>query len=76
MPNASIKSQKMYAGRAGTSALSNSTRNGGRATARRVDTGSYYDWSVSQLKKRAKELGMSGYSTLTKEDLIFRLRYC
>jgi len=64
MPNASIKSEKLYKGRAGTSVLSNSTRNGGRATARRVDTGSYYDWSVRQLKKRAKELGMSGYSAL------------
>ena len=35
---------------------------------------SYYDWSVSQLKKRAKELGLSGYSALTKQDLIYKLR--
>ncbi len=35
---------------------------------------SYYDWSVSQLKKRAKELGLSGYSALTKQELIYKLR--
>jgi len=35
---------------------------------------SYYDWSVSELKKRAKELGLSGYSALTKLDLIYKLR--
>lgn len=42
---------------------------------RGASSGSYYDWTVRQLKKRAKELGLSGYSTLTKEDLIFKLRY-
>ena len=39
------------------------------------DAGSYYDWSVAELKRRAKELGMTGYSTQTKEELIYRLRY-
>jgi hypothetical protein len=35
---------------------------------------SYYDWSVSRLTKRAKELGLSRYSGLTKQDLIYMLR--
>lgn len=44
------------------------------AAARKSSSGSYYDCTVRELKRRAKELGMSGYSTLSKEDLIFRLR--
>lgn len=42
-------------------------RKGGRA-------GSYTDWTVPELKRRAKELGMSGYSGLTKGELIAKLR--
>jgi hypothetical protein len=42
-------------------------RKGGKA-------GSYADWTVPELKKRAKELGMSGYSGLTKEKLVAKLR--
>ena len=37
-------------------------------------SGSYEDWTVPQLKKRAKELGMSGYSHLAKDKLITKLR--
>ena len=83
MPNASIKNEKMYqdlrkqgdskekaarisnaAARQGASALG---RKGGKS-------GSYEDWSVPELRKRAKELGMSGYSSLKKADLISKLR--
>jgi hypothetical protein len=37
-------------------------------------SGSYQDWTVAELKKRAKQLGMSGYSNLTKDKLISKLR--
>ena len=40
-----------------------------------AEPGSYYAWTVRQLRKRAKELGLSGYSALTKEDLIYKLRH-
>lgn len=40
---------------------------GGRA-------GSYEDWTVDDLRSRAKELGLAGYSDLTKDELIDRLR--
>lgn len=37
-------------------------------------SGSYDDWTVPELKKRAKELGISGYSGLTKDKLVSKLR--
>ena len=42
-------------------------RKGGKA-------GDYDDWTVDQLKKRAKELGLSGYSKKRKSELISALR--
>jgi hypothetical protein len=37
-------------------------------------SGSYDDWTVPELKKRAKELGLSGYSKKTKSELLKELR--
>ena len=48
----------------GTSAVG---RKGGKS-------GSYDDWTVTDLKKRAKEIGLSGYSSLTKSKLIDKIR--
>ena len=42
-------------------------RKGGKA-------GDYEEWSVSDLRHRAKELGMSGYSTLRKSELVSKIR--
>lgn len=83
MPNSAIKNEELYrelrrdgdskekaarisnaAAARGTSAVG---RKGGKG-------GSYDDWTVPQLKKRAKELGLSGYSSLTKDKLITKLR--
>ncbi|MBH0054356.1 MULTISPECIES: Rho termination factor [unclassified Salinibacterium] len=36
--------------------------------------GSYEDWTVADLKKRARELGLHGYSPLTKSEVIELLR--
>jgi len=38
------------------------------------ESGSYDDWTVADLKKRAKELGFTGYSKKTKSALISELR--
>ena len=38
------------------------------------EAGSYEDWIVDELKDRAKELGLEGYSDLRKDDLIDLLR--
>jgi hypothetical protein len=42
-------------------------RRGGRS-------GSYDSWTVLELRARAKELGITGYSGLNKSDLIWELR--
>jgi Rho termination factor, N-terminal domain len=36
--------------------------------------GSYDDWTVADLRTRAKELGLSGYSGKKKSDLVSMLR--
>ncbi|WP_353828496.1 DUF7218 family protein [Agromyces sp. SYSU T0242] len=38
------------------------------------EAGSYEDWTVPELKRRAKELGLTGYSDLRKGELIDALR--
>jgi len=52
------------AARDGTSAIG---RRGG-------ESGSYDDWTVPELRKRAKELGRRGYSSKTKPELVRMLR--
>jgi hypothetical protein len=37
-------------------------------------SGDYDDWTVAELRGRAKEIGLSGYSRLTKAKLIDALR--
>ena len=46
---------------------SNVGRKGGKS-------GSYDDWTVPELKKRAKQLGISGYSGKRKSELVSALR--
>lgn len=36
--------------------------------------GDYEDWTVPELKKRAKEIGLTGYSAKKKSELISALR--
>ena len=37
-------------------------------------SGDYEDWSVSQLRAKAKEIGLTGYSAKRKAELIAALR--
>jgi hypothetical protein len=83
MPNPSIKNEKMYEElrREGDSKqkaarISNAAAARGKSAVGRKGglSGSYDDWTVPQLKRRAKELGLSGYSGLTKDRLISKIR--
>lgn len=50
-------------------------RDGAKAVGRRGGkAGDYDDWTVPELRKRAKELGVSGYSGKRKAELISMLR--
>jgi hypothetical protein len=83
MPNPSIKNEKMYRelrkqgdSQEKAARISNAAATRGKSSVGRKGgkSGSYQDWTVPQLRKRAKELGMSGYSSLTKDKLIAKLR--
>ncbi|ORB29516.1 DUF7218 family protein [Mycolicibacterium parafortuitum] len=83
MPNASIKNEKMYEelrdqgnSKEKAARISNAAAGQGKSAVGRRGgkSGSYDDWTVSDLKQRAKQLGMSGYSHLTKDKLIDKLR--
>ncbi|MFE4468190.1 Rho termination factor N-terminal domain-containing protein [Leifsonia sp. NPDC056824] len=56
--------------------ISNAAAARGRKSVGRTggESGSYDDWTVPELKKRAKELGLSGYSKKTKSELVKELR--
>ena len=50
-------------------------RDGRKAVGRRGgESGDYDDWTVAELKKRAKEIGLTGYSRKRKSELISALR--
>ena len=56
--------------------IANASANSGREKVGRQggQSGSYDDWTVQDLRKRAKELGLSGYSGKKKSDLVAMLR--
>jgi hypothetical protein len=83
MPNPSIRDEKLYRelrkqgdSEEKAARISNAAAARGRSSVGKSGgkSGSYQDWTVAELKKRAKQLGMSGYSNLTKDKLISKLR--
>ena len=83
MPNSSIKNEMMYEdlreegnSKEKAARISNAAAARGKSAVGKKggESGSYEDWTVPELKERAKELGISGYSDLTKSKLIATLR--
>ncbi|WP_163887148.1 DUF7218 family protein [Mycolicibacterium hippocampi] len=83
MPNSSIKNEKMYEdlreqgnSKEKAARISNAAAARGKSAVGKKggESASYEDWTVPELKNRAKELGISGYSDLTKSKLIDTLR--
>ena len=56
--------------------ISNAAAKRGRSSVGRKggESGDYDDWTVADLRGRAKEIGLTGYSKLTKKKLIEALR--
>lgn len=56
--------------------VSNAAARDGRSRvgARGGRAGGYEEWTVPELKNRAKELGITGYSSMRKAELITALR--
>lgn len=83
MPNASIKNEELYEelraegdSKEKAARISNAVaKRGASAVGRKGGRSGAYDaWTVAELRKRAKELGLTGYSNLSKEKLITKLR--
>ncbi|MCW2790559.1 MAG: Rho termination factor [Aeromicrobium sp.] len=81
----SIKKPKMYedlrdqgASKEKAARISNAAAQKGRSTssvgAQGGKSGSYDDWTVPELRKRAKELGLTHYSGKKKSELVKALR--
>ena len=81
--NASLKKPDMYealrdegaskekAARISNAAAAEGTSKVGK---RGGESGSYDDWTVAELRRRAKELGLMGYSGKKKHELVTALR--
>ncbi|MCW2787338.1 MAG: Rho termination factor [Marmoricola sp.] len=83
--NSSLKKPEMYedlrdegASKEKAARISNAAAQKGRSeasvAARGGKSGSYEDWTVPELRKRAKELGLTNYSDKTKPALVRALR--
>jgi len=83
MPSAQIKDEKQYealrregASKEKAARIANASANSSRSSVGRKGgkSGSYDDWSKSDLVERAREIGIEGRSKMNKDELIDALR--
>ena len=83
MPDPHLKYEELYemlrhdgASKAKDARISNAAAKEGRSKVgeRGGEAEDYEDRTVDELRKRAKELGLSGYSKLRKSELIDKIR--
>ena len=83
-PGPSVKDDKVYeairdegGSKEKAARIANASAAQGRSSVGKKggESGSYDDWKVEDLRKRAKELGMSGYSGKNKSELVSMLRH-
>ncbi|AZH84905.1 Rho termination factor [Plantibacter sp. PA-3-X8] len=81
--NPSLKDPELYeklrddgASKGKAARISNAAAKEGRSTIgeKGGEAGSYEDWTAAQLRERAKEIGLTGYSGKRKSELISMLR--
>lgn len=81
--NSSLKDPELYeelrddgASKEKAARISNAAARDGRSTVGRRGGkhGDYEDWTVDELRERAKEIGLTGYSRKRKAELITALR--
>ncbi|NLA64367.1 MAG: Rho termination factor [Leucobacter sp.] len=84
MPTSQLKDEELYeklrdegASKEKAARISNAAAKEGRETVGRRggNAENYEDRTVAELRDRAKELGLSGYSHLRKHDLIQKIRH-
>ena len=82
-PGPSVKDPKVYeeireegGSKEKAARIANASAARGRSSVGKTGgkSGSYDDWKIGDLRKRAKQLGLSGYSGKTKSELISMLR--
>ena len=83
MPRAQIKDEKTYQelrkhgqSKEKSARIANASAGRGRrkVAAKGGKSGSYQDWSKADLVKRAREIGIKGRSSMSKDQLITALR--
>jgi Rho termination factor, N-terminal domain len=81
-PGPSVKDEKVYeairdegGSKEKAARIANASAARGRSSVGKKGgkSGSYDDWKVEDLRKRAKELGISGYSGKNKSELVTML---
>lgn len=83
-PGPSVKDDELYeelrddgASKEKAARIANAAANSSRSDVGRRggESGSYDDWTVDELRDRARELGIEGRSSMDKDDLIDALRH-